>query len=93
MAASNQIECHPVVGCISNKISPGVMAQCLTSPTSRPTATSKGVSAIIPAILDHMISAYKRHQSRVALGKLNEDQLHDIGLTRDADGHLSRKFD
>ena len=87
MAISNQIDCNPVVGCVSTKSTPDMIAQCLTAPASRP-ATTKGVSAIIPVILDAMASAYKRYQNRLALTRLSDAQLRDIGLERGHDGHI-----
>ena len=89
MANSNPFECNRAVGCLSTKTSPDMIAQCLTSPTSH-ASTTKDVSAIIPAILDAVIASYKRYQSRVALTRLNDDQLRDIGLERSRDGFVYR---
>ncbi|RCK43818.1 DUF1127 domain-containing protein [Thalassospira profundimaris] len=87
MAISNQIDCNPVVGCVSTKSVPEMTAQCHTSPSSRPN-TTKGIGAIIRSILDAVISSYKRHQSRADLNRLSDDQLRDIGLEREHDGHI-----
>ena len=87
MAASNHIECHPVVGRLSNKSSSEMLVQTPHSTASRPNTTS-GRRAIIPTILNALIAAYKRHQDRKALNKLNDDQLHDIGLERTRDGYM-----
>ncbi|WP_430474802.1 DUF1127 domain-containing protein [Thalassospira lucentensis] len=89
MAILNPFECNRAVGCLSTKTSPDMIAQCLTTPASRPSKT-KGVSAIIPVILDAVIASYKRYQSRVALTRLNDNQLRDIGLERSRDGFVYR---
>lgn len=89
MAISNPLECSRSVGCLSTKTSPDVIVQCLISPPSRPN-TTMGVSAIIPTILDAVTSSYKRYQSRIALTRLTEDQLRDIGLERSRDGFVQR---
>lgn len=90
MAMTKQLECHPVVGCVSSKSSSEMIAQCLTSPASRHTK-AMGVGAIILAILDTVAKSYKRYQSRVALHRLSDEQLCDIGLERTRDGIVSRE--
>jgi len=87
MAASNHIECHPVVGCLSNKSSSEMLQQTPRSPASRH-HTTPGIRAIIPTILNALVAAQKRYQGRNALNKLNDDQLRDIGLERTRDGYM-----
>ncbi|NIY76182.1 DUF1127 domain-containing protein [Thalassospira sp. HF15] len=87
MAASNHIECHPVVGHLSNKSSSEMLAQSPCPPASRPYATL-GIRAIIPTILNALIATQKRYQERNALNKLSDDQLRDIGLERTRDGYM-----
>lgn len=89
MVMTKQLECHPVVGCVSSKSSPEMIAQCLTSSASR--HTTKGVGAVIPAILNAVAKSYKRYESRVALTRLSDEQLRDIGLERNRDGIVSRE--
>jgi len=89
MAIQNQLECNRVVGCLSQTTSSELLAQCLPAPASRPNVT-KGVSAIIFSTLDTVASSYKRYQNRVALTRLTDDQLRDIGLERSHDGFVHR---
>lgn len=87
MAASNHVECHPVVGHLSKQSSSEMLAQSPHSPTSRPHVTL-GIPAIIPTILNALIAAQKRYQERNSLKKLSDDQLRDIGLERTRDGYM-----
>ncbi len=52
---------------------------------SRPTVTQIATIAI-----DALLATYKRHQSRVALNRLSDHQLCDIGLERSESGYVSR---
>ncbi|PKR47969.1 hypothetical protein CU041_17825 [Thalassospira povalilytica] len=38
-----------------------------------------------------MAASYKRYQSRVALTRLSDTQLRDIGLERSDDGRINRR--
>jgi len=89
MAVSHQIDCNTLVGCVSTKTSHGKMAQRPTSRATPPTVT-KGVSAIIPAIVNAVLRSYKRYQSRIALNRLSDDQLYDIGLERHNNSYVPR---
>lgn len=81
MAVLSQRECP---------ISPRVTVKTtdLKNDLASPCATNvfKDVRAIIAVLITSMttamIQAYKRHQSRRALHRLNDNQLWDIGLTR-----------
>lgn len=91
MALSNHLECHPVVGCLSNKSSSEMLVRSPHSPVSCH-HTTVDVRAIIPTIFNALIAAYKRYQGRVALHRLNEHQLRDIGLERTRDGYATRDW-
>ena len=89
MAVSHQIECAPLAGCVLTKTSNAEMAQRPSSRATHP-STTKGVSAIIPAIVNAVLRSCKRYQSRVALNRLSDDQLYDIGLERHNNGYMPR---
>ncbi|QPO10597.1 DUF1127 domain-containing protein [Thalassospira sp. A40-3] len=91
MAVLNHIKCHPVVGPLSNTSSSEIRAQNPSFPASR-RHTTEGLHAIIPTILDTLITAYKHYQGRNALNKLSNDQLRDIGLERTRDGYATRDW-
>lgn len=88
MAISNQVECNHVVGCMSKQPSSEMIPQT----TSRPKAFHgiSDIGAIIRAVLDRIIKSYAWYQSRIALTRLNDDQLRDIGLERHRDGFVTR---
>ena len=90
MAIHNQIDCNPVVGCVSAKSLSVLAASRQTTPPSRH-SISTGVSAIIAAIIGTLAASYKRYQSRVALTRLSDPQLRDIGLERSDDGRINRR--
>lgn len=52
---------------------------------SRPT-----VSHIVTTVINALLAAYKRHQSRAALHRLSDHQLRDIGLERSESGYTPR---
>ena len=59
------------------------------SSTSRPNDIN-GVGTIIRIAVDALINRYKCYQSRVALHRLNDNQLCDIGLERVKDQYRLR---
>lgn len=46
---------------------------------------------LLMAVFDRLITAYKRHQSRRAILRLNDSQLRDIGLERSFDGSICER--
>ena len=81
MAVLSQREC-PISPRV--KVNTTDLKNDLASPCA--TKVFKDVRAIIAVLPTSMttlmIQAYKRHQSRRALHRLNDNQLWDIGLTR-----------
>lgn len=89
MAHFNQMECSAVGACASTSTSNTMRVQGSVSSTSRPNDIN-GVGTIIRIAVDALINRYKCYQSRVALHRLNDNQLCDIGLERVKDQYRLR---